>query len=106
MDPETLIVKHEEQIQTLFHNVKELKDGVGQIHELNIQLTRLTGEIQKLAQEVVNNNRLLQSQISDANERIKIIEDASNWKTKTVWSAIVTGIIGAIVGFLMTYILK
>ena len=105
MDMEASVIRHEEQLKTLFNTVEEIKNDVNKISSIATSIEKLSGEINLLSERLVSNNTLMQRQLNDHQGRISALEDDKEYKIRQIWSYVASGVVGAIVGFLMRYLL-
>ena len=105
MDMEASVIRHEEQLKTLFNTVDEIKNDVAKISNIATSIEKLSGEINLLSERLVSNNTLMQRQLNDHQGRISALEDDKRYKIRQIWSYIASGVVGALVGFMMRYLL-
>lgn len=98
-DTDAKVIQHDEQIKTLFNRVNRLENVVDKIDNLAISIERLA----------VNQSRMLEQQTSlrkDVDEiKNQPIKDIHEIKQKVI-IAVITSIIGIIIGSFFTLILK
>ena len=87
-DIEITLAQHTEQIKTLFRGIEENK--------------QLTESVQKLALSVER----LTLQLAQQGERIDVLEDTSKFKSRTIWSCVASALLGAVVTYVMSQILR
>lgn len=104
MDPE--LIKQQEQIKTLFTSVSEIKEEVGKIHSLTVQIATISGQIEILSRRLVDNNTLLERSIEATTQRVRSLEEDRSYKAKYIWQTVAGTIIGALVGYLINLMLK
>ena len=94
---EEKVIKHDEQIKTLFNNVSELRNVTGEINKLAIS-------VEKLA---INQSAMIEQQNElkkDVDEiKLQPAKDAHDNKQKFI-QAIITTTVGLVVGALITLI--
>lgn len=100
------LVKHEEQIRTLFNSVSEIKEEVNKIHSLATQIATISAQIENLSKRLLDNNTLLERQIEANKERIRTIEEDKSFKARYLWQTIAGTVAGALVGYLINALLK
>ena len=83
----TELARQNEQIKTLFEQQKEIR-------ELTKSTNNLTVAIEKLV-----------DRFESVDKRVCAIEGNSTYKTNVVWACVVTGVIGAIIAFVVENIL-
>ena len=105
MDMEASVIRHEEQLKTLFNTVDEIKNDVAKISNIATSIEKLSGEINLLSERLVSNNTLMQRQLNDHQGRISALEDDKRYKIRQIWSYIASGVVGALIGYLMQLIL-
>ncbi len=106
MDMEASIIRHEEQLKTLFNTVEEIKNDVNKISSIATSIQQLSGEINLLSERLVSNNTLIQRQLQEHQGRITALEDDKRYKVRQLWTYVASGVIGAIVGYLMKMVLR
>lgn len=84
---ETAFAHHDEQIKTLFANQKIIE--------------KLADSVQELAESIA----IQTEQIKNMDKRLSSIEDSSKYKNRTIWACVVTGILGAIVSYVISSVL-
>lgn len=85
---EKKLVEHSEQLKTLFSNLKMIE--------------KLTNSVQELAQSISTQTE----QIKNMDKRLSSIEETSKYKNNTVWACIVTGVIGAVISYIISNALR
>jgi uncharacterized coiled-coil protein SlyX len=85
---EKKLVEHGEQLKTLFSNLKTIE--------------KLTNSVQELAQSISTQTE----QIKNMDKRLSSIEETSKYKNNTVWACIVTGVIGAVISYIISNALR
>lgn len=103
---EAELVRQEEQIKTLFKSVAEIKEEVNKIHDLTAQIATISAQIENLSKRLLDNNTLLERQITANTQRIRTIEEDKSFKARYLWQTIAGTIAGALVGYLINAILK
>lgn len=81
------LVQHDEQIKTLFNSVSDLK-----------KLTDSVANLGKSTMILAESVKVLRSDVDE-------IKEARKYKLRQIWTYIASGVVGAIVGFLMRYLL-
>ena len=81
------IERHEQQIKTLFSRQEELN--------------RLTKSVNDLALS----GRGMVERMSGLEEKVRVMEDEGRSRMRTVWACVTTGIIGAVIAWVMASIL-
>ena len=87
MECQKIMAAHTEEIKTLFQQQK-------QITSLAESTNRLALSVEKLA-----------GQMEGHEERLSEIEEGVRYKSRTVWASVVTGILGAVVAFIVASLL-
>ncbi|MBR2597045.1 MAG: hypothetical protein IKE09_00670 [Clostridiales bacterium] len=100
------IIKHEEQIKTLFSSVADIKEEVSKIHDLTAQIATISAQIENLSKRLLDNNNLLERQIDATTQRVRSLEEDRSFKAKYIWQTVAGTIIGALVGYLVNLMLK
>ena len=100
------IIKHEEQIKTLFNSVNEIKEEVNKIHDLTAQIAKISAQIENLSKRLLDNNTLLERQIEATTQRVRSLEEDRSFRAKYIWQTVAGTIVGALVGYLVNLMLK
>ena len=87
IDITSKLVQHDEQIKTLFNNVTDLK-----------KLTDTVADLGKSTMILAESVKVLRSDVDE-------MKEARKYKLRQIWTYIASGVVGAIVGFLMRYLL-
>lgn len=87
IDITSKLVQHDEQIKTLFNNMADLK-----------KLTDSVADLGKSTMILAESVKVLRSDVDEMKESRK-------YKLRQIWTYIASGVVGAIVGFLMRYLL-
>lgn len=87
IDITSKLVQHDEQIKTLFNNMADLK-----------KLTDTVADLGKSTMILAESVKVLRSDVDEMKESRK-------YKLRQIWTYIASGVVGAIVGFLMRYLL-
>lgn len=87
MEHTSELAEHGQQIKTLFEQQKEIR-------ELARSTNNLAISVEKLAEQFKN-----------IDNRICAIEDNNKYKLNIIWACVTTGIIGALITFIMTKVL-
>ena len=87
IDITSKLVQHDEQIKTLFNNVTDLK-----------KLTDSVADLGKSTMILAESVKVLRSDVDEMKESRK-------YKLRQIWTYIASGVVGAIVGFLMRILL-
>lgn len=77
------LVQHDEQIKTLFNNMADLK-----------KLTDSVADLGKSTMILAESVKVLRSDVDE-------MKEARKYKLRQIWTYIASGVVGAIVGFLM-----
>lgn len=88
MDLTEAVARHDEQIKTLTEQQNTIKGLTESTHSLALS-------IQKLADRIANQE-----------ERMDAIEESTRYKNRTVWTSLVSGILGAIVSAVCAIIFR
>lgn len=88
MDLTEAVARHDEQIKTLTEQQNTIKGLTESTHSLALS-------IQKLADRIANQE-----------ERMDTIEESTRYKNRTVWTGLVSGILGAIVSAVCAIIFR
>ena len=81
------LVQHDEQIKTLFNNMADLK-----------KLTDSVADLGKSTMILAESVKVLRSDVDE-------MKEARKYKLRQIWTYIASGVVGALVGFLMRYLL-
>ncbi|MBR4623387.1 MAG: hypothetical protein IKO45_02365 [Clostridia bacterium] len=81
------LAQHDEQIKTLFTSVNDLK-----------KLTETVSDLGKSTMLLAESVKTLRSDVDD-------IKETRKFKTRQIWTTVVTGVVSALVGYLMAVIL-
>lgn len=81
------LVQHDEQIKTLFNNMSDLK-----------KLTDTVADLGKSTMILAESVKVLRSDVDE-------MKEARKYKLRQIWTYIASGVVGALVGFLMRYLL-
>lgn len=87
IDITSKLVQHDEQIKTLFNNMSDLK-----------KLTDTVADLGKSTMILAESVKVLRSDVDE-------MKEARKYKLRQIWTYIASGVVGAIVGFLMRYLL-
>ena len=82
------LTQHDEQIKTLFNRQEKLETLTESVNNLALSVKELTHDLkdtQKIVAEIQENNK---------------------YKSKTIWTTIVTGVISAVIGYVMGILLR
>lgn len=82
------ITQHDEQIKTLFKNQEDLR--------------KLTETVQDLGKSTMVLAESVKTLRSDVDE----IKDANKFKARQIWTTVATGVVSALVGYIMAMILR
>lgn len=82
------ITQHDEQIKTLFNNMADLK-----------KLTDSVADLGKSTMILAESVKVLRSDVDE-------MKDNQKFKTRQIWTTVATGVLSAIVGYLMGMILR
>ncbi len=82
------ITQHDEQIKTLFNNMADLK-----------KLTDSVADLGKSTMILAESVKVLRSDVDE-------IKDANRFKARQIWTTVATGIVSALVGYIMAMILR
>lgn len=82
------IVQHDEQIKTLFNNMADLK-----------KLTDSVADLGKSTMILAESVKVLRSDVDE-------MKDANRFKARQIWTTVATGIVSALVGYIMAMILR
>ena len=82
------LVQHDEQIKTLFKQQEEIK-----------KLAETVSELGKSTMILAESVKAIKSDVDDLKETRK-------YKIRQIWSTVATGVISAVVGYLMALILR
>lgn len=82
------VARHDEQIKTLFEQQNTIKGLTESTHALALSVQKLTDKI------------------ASQDERLDAIEDSEKYKSRAIWSSIVSGILGAAVAALCAIIFR
>lgn len=82
------VARHDEQIKTLFEQQNTIKGLTESTHALAVSVQKLTDKI------------------ASQDERLDAIEDSAKYKSRAIWSSIVSGILGAAVAALCAIIFR
>lgn len=82
------LVQHDEQIKTLFKNQEDLR--------------KLTETVQDLGKSTMVLAESVKTLRSDVDE----IKDANRFKARQIWTTVATGVLSALVGYIMAMILR
>lgn len=82
------VARHDEQIKTLFEQQNTIKGLTESTHALALSVQKLTDKI------------------ASQDERLDAIEDSAKYKSRAIWSSIVSGILGAAVAALCAIIFR
>lgn len=85
---ELKIVQHDEQIKTLFKNQEDIR-----------KLTETVQDLGKSTMVLAESVKTLRSDVDD-------IKDANKFKARQIWTTVATGVISALVGYIMAMILR
>lgn len=85
---ELKIVQHDEQIKTLFKNQEDIR-----------KLTETVQDLGKSTMVLAESVKTLRSDVDD-------IKDANKYKARQIWTTVATGVISALVGYIMAMILR
>lgn len=83
IDITSKLVQHDEQIKTLFNNMADLK-----------KLTDTVADLGKSTMILAESVKVLRSDVDE-------MKEARKYKLRQIWTYIASGVVGAIVGFLM-----
>lgn len=81
------LAQHDEQIKTLFTSVNDLK-----------KLTETVSDLGKSTMLLAESVKTLRSDVDD-------IKETRKFKTRQIWTTVATGVVSALVGYLMAVIL-
>lgn len=98
-DLETKVIKHDEQIKTLFNSVSELKSVTNEINKLAISIEKIAINQTTMIEE----SKQLKKDVDAIKEQSN--KDAHDIKM-TILKCIITGVLSAIVGAIMVLIIK
>lgn len=82
------IVQHDEQIKTLFKNQEDLR--------------KLTETVQDLGKSTM----VLAESVKTLRGDVDEIKDANKFKARQIWTTVATGVLSALVGYIMAMILR
>ena len=82
------ITQHDEQIKTLFNNMTDLK-----------KLTDSVADLGKSTMILAESVKVLRSDVDE-------MKDANRFKARQIWTTVATGIVSALVGYIMAMILR
>lgn len=82
------IVQHDEQIKTLFKNQEDLR--------------KLTETVQDLGKSTM----VLAESVKTLRGDVDEIKDANRFKARQIWTTVATGVLSALVGYIMAMILR
>lgn len=82
------LVQHDEQIKTLFNNMTDLK-----------KLTDSVADLGKSTMILAESVKVLRSDVDE-------MKDANRFKARQIWTTVATGIVSALVGYIMAMILR
>ena len=82
------ITQHDEQIKTLFNNMADLK-----------KLTDSVADLGKSTMILAESVKVLRSDVDE-------MKDANRFKARQIWTTVATGIVSALVGYIMAMILR
>lgn len=82
------LVQHDEQIKTLFKNQEDLR--------------KLTETVQDLGKSTM----VLAESVKTLRGDVDEIKDANKFKARQIWTTVATGVLSALVGYIMAMILR
>ncbi len=82
------ITQHDEQIKTLFNNMTDLK--------------KLTDSVADLGKSTM----ILAESVKTLRNDVDEMKESKRYKMRQIWTTVATGIVSAIVGYLMAMILR
>lgn len=82
------LVQHDEQIKTLFKNQEDLR--------------KLTETVQDLGKSTM----VLAESVKTLRGDVDEIKDANRFKARQIWTTVATGVLSALVGYIMAMILR
>ena len=88
LDITSKLVQHDEQIKTLFNQMTDLK-----------KLTDTVADLGKSTMILAESVKVLRSDVDE-------IKDARKYKIRQIWTYIASGVVGALVGYLMKIVLS
>lgn len=88
LDITSKLVQHDEQIKTLFNQMTDLK-----------KLTDTVADLGKSTMILAESVKVLRSDVDE-------IKEARKYKIRQIWTYIASGVVGALVGFLMKIVLS
>lgn len=83
-----MLVKHDEQIKTLFKNQEDLH--------------KLTETVQDLGKSTM----VLAESVKTLRGDVDEIKDANKFKARQIWTTVATGVLSALVGYIMAMLLR
>lgn len=87
-DMQIKITQHDEQIKTLFKNQEDLR--------------KLTETVQDLGKSTM----VLAESVKTLRGDVDEIKDANKFKARQIWTTVATGVLSALVGYIMAMILR
>lgn len=82
------LVQHDEQIKTLFNSMNDLK-----------KLTDSVADLSKSTMMLAESMKVLRSDVDE-------LKEARKYKIRQIWTYIASGVVGALVGYLMKILLS
>lgn len=82
------LVQHDEQIKTLFKNQEDIR--------------KLTETVQDLGKSTM----VLAESVKTLRNDVDEIKDANKFKARQIWTTVATGVLSALVGYIMAMILR
>lgn len=82
------VARHDEQIKTLFEQQATIRGLTESTHVLALSVQKLTDKI------------------ASQDERLDAIEDSARYKSRAIWSSIVSGVLGAAVAAVCAIVFK
>lgn len=82
------ITQHDEQIKTLFKNQEDIR--------------KLTETVQDLGKSTM----VLAESVKTLRNDVDEIKDANKFKARQIWTTVATGVLSALVGYIMAMILR
>lgn len=82
------LVQHDEQIKTLFKNQEDIR--------------KLTETVQDLGKSTM----VLAESVKTLRGDVDEIKDANKFKARQIWTTVATGVLSALVGYIMAMILR
>ena len=83
-----MLVKHDEQIKTLFKNQEDIR-----------KLTETVQDLGKSTMVLAESEKTLRGDVDE-------IKDANRFKARQIWTTVATGVLSALVGYIMAMILR